>query len=122
MPLLFSYGTLQQPAVQIATFGRSVTGRPDVLPGFGTALVAIADPARAIAAGRSHNVNAVPTGRDEDRLSGTVLDVTDAELVAADGYEAADAYRRMLVTLASGVSAWVYVYAGDGLEDGSRRT
>jgi len=112
MPLLFSYGTLQQPGVQIATFGRTLTGRRDALPGFGTTLVAISDPARAAAAGRSHNVNAVPTGRDDDRLSGTVLEVTEAELAAADGYEAPDAYRRMLVTLASGLRAWVYTYAG----------
>jgi hypothetical protein len=114
MPLLFSYGTLQQPGVQIATFGRTLTGRPDVLPAFGTALVEISDPARAAAAGRSHNVNAVPTGCDDDRLNGTVLEVTEAELATADGYEAPDAYRRLLVTLASGVRAWVYVYAGDG--------
>ena len=120
MPLLFSYGTLQQPDVQICTFGRTLSGRTDVLRGFGTALVAISDPARAAAAGRSHHVNAVPTGRDEDRLRGTVLEVSDAELAAADGYEAADAYRRKLVTLASGAEAWVYVYAGDGPMAGSR--
>jgi hypothetical protein len=114
MPLLFSYGTLQQPGVQIVTFGRTLTGRADALPGFSTALVAISDPTRAAAAGRSHNVNAVPTGRDDDRLNGTVLEVTEAELAAADGYEAPDAYLRRLVTLASGVRAWVYVYVGDG--------
>jgi gamma-glutamyl AIG2-like cyclotransferase len=114
MPLLFSYGTLQQPAVQVATFGRTLAGKPDALPRFGTALVAIPDPARAAAAGRTHNVNAVRTGRDEDQLRGTVLEVSDAELAVADGYEAADAYRRVLVTLASGAAAWVYMYAGDG--------
>ena len=113
MPLLFSYGTLQQPAVQVATFGRTLSGKPDALPRFGTALVAISDPARAAAAGRTHNVNAVRTGRDEDQLRGTVLEVSDAELAAADGYEAADAYQRALVTLASGAAAWVYTYAGD---------
>lgn len=113
MPLLFSYGTLQQPAVQVATFGCTLRGRPDALPRYATQLVPISDPARAAAVGRSHNVNVVPTGRDDDRVHGTALEVTDAELAAADGYEAPDAYRRVLVTLASGVSAWVYRYAPD---------
>ena len=34
MPLLFSYGTLQQPAVQLSTFGRLLQGTPDELLGF----------------------------------------------------------------------------------------
>src|SRR5579871_1487612 len=32
--LLFSYGTLQEKNVQIATFGRELTGRRDALPGY----------------------------------------------------------------------------------------
>jgi hypothetical protein len=31
---LFSYGTLQQPEVQIGTFGRLLTGEPDTLRGY----------------------------------------------------------------------------------------
>ena len=34
MPLLFSYGTLQQQNVQLATFGRLLKGSPDSLVGF----------------------------------------------------------------------------------------
>jgi hypothetical protein len=34
MPLLFSYGTLQQEDVQWSTFGRLLEGEPDELPGF----------------------------------------------------------------------------------------
>ena len=111
MPLLFSYGTLQQPVVQIATFGRILAGRPDLLRGFAPASVPIVDPARARAVGRSHHANAVRTTRDDDRVSGTVLEVTDAELAAADCYEIVDGYSRMLVPLASGVEAWIYVHA-----------
>jgi hypothetical protein len=118
MPLLFSYGTLQQPVVQIATFGRVLTGHPDVLRGFAPALVPIVDPARARAVGRSHHSNAVRTTRNDDRVSGTVLEVTEAELTAADCYEIVDGYRRVLVPLASGVEAWIYVYDGDA--DGNR--
>jgi hypothetical protein len=32
--LLFSYGTLQDRAVQVANFGRLLLGRPDSLPGY----------------------------------------------------------------------------------------
>jgi gamma-glutamylcyclotransferase (GGCT)/AIG2-like uncharacterized protein YtfP len=42
-------------------------------------------------------------------VSGTVFEITDAELAAADRYEQLAAYRRIAVTLASGKRAWVYV-------------
>jgi hypothetical protein len=38
MPLLFSYGTLRDPAVQRATFGRELSGRDDQIPTWSTAL------------------------------------------------------------------------------------
>jgi hypothetical protein len=40
---LFSYGTLQLEAVQMATFGRLLTGTRDVLPGFEEALLEVDD-------------------------------------------------------------------------------
>ena len=43
MPLLFSYGTLQHPDVQHATFGRALHGHADALPGYAPALVRITD-------------------------------------------------------------------------------
>ncbi len=36
MPLLFSYGTLQQEDVQLSTFGRLLQGQRDELLGFET--------------------------------------------------------------------------------------
>ena len=44
MPLLFSYGTLQQEAVQLSTFGRLLHGHPDQLVGFEQSLLKIDDP------------------------------------------------------------------------------
>ena len=44
MPLLFSYGTLQQEAVQISTFGRRLRGEPDELVGFEQSMFRIEDP------------------------------------------------------------------------------
>ena len=42
--LLFSYGTLQDKDVQIASFGRELTGREDALPGYVRRIVPIVDP------------------------------------------------------------------------------
>ena len=54
MPLLFSYGTLQQEHVQVSTFGRRLQGQRDELLGFEPSLVPIADPQVAAASGRTH--------------------------------------------------------------------
>ena len=109
VPLLFSYGTLQEQQVQLSTFGRLLDGRGDELPRFEPSLVRIEDPQIAAALGRTHHANVTFTGRDESCVRGMVFEVTDAELVAADRYEEAAAYVRIVVTLASGKHAWVYV-------------
>jgi hypothetical protein len=113
MPLLFSYGTLQDERVQVATFGRSLRGARDVLPGFERQLVAITDPQVVAVSGLSHHANARYTGLRNHCVDGTVFDVTEAELAAADAYERGSGYTRVPVTLASGVSAWVYVHGKD---------
>jgi gamma-glutamylcyclotransferase (GGCT)/AIG2-like uncharacterized protein YtfP len=64
----------------------------------------------AVATGRTHHANVVPNGRSGSRVSGTVFEVTDAELTAADEYERPASYGRLAVTLASGKTAWVYVH------------
>ena len=43
MPLLFSYGTLQEEDVQRSTFGRLLHGTRDELPGFEQSLARIED-------------------------------------------------------------------------------
>jgi gamma-glutamylcyclotransferase (GGCT)/AIG2-like uncharacterized protein YtfP len=111
MPLLFSYGTLQQGDVQLATFGRLLEGQRDALPAFEPSLVKIQDAAMAAGLGRTHHANVTFTGRPDARVSGTVFDVTDAELAAADEFERPFGYGRIAVTLASGKRAWVYVEA-----------
>ncbi len=42
--LLFSYGTLQQPKVQLATFARKLTGRRDAIVGYELDYLVITDP------------------------------------------------------------------------------
>lgn len=107
MPHLFSYGTLQDPAVQRATFGRLLAGGPDVLPGFALGQVPIVDAALRASTGRAFFDNVTP-GRRDDRVPGMVFVVTDEELALADEYERDADFVRETVTLASGATAWVY--------------
>ncbi|MGO8800571.1 MAG: gamma-glutamylcyclotransferase family protein [Roseiarcus sp.] len=110
MPLLFSYGTLQQEGVQRSTFGRLLKGSADALVGYAQSMVKIEDADVVAKSGKTHHPIVAYTGASEDRVAGTVFEITDAELAAADAYEV-DAYKRALAPLASGRSAWVYVDA-----------
>jgi len=107
---LFSYGTLQTPAVQLATFGRLLAGQPDRLPGYRGELIRIDDPQVVATSGASHHPIVHPTGMARDVVGGTVLRISADELARADAYEVDD-YRRVAVTLASGIEAWVYISA-----------
>jgi len=105
---LFSYGTLRQAQVQMASFGRLLEGSEDVLPGYRLAQLEITDPeVLAKSAARRHPI-AEPSPVDE--VAGMVFEITPAELAAADAYEVSD-YARVAVKLKSGVEAWVYVRA-----------
>jgi len=110
MPLLFSYGTLQNEGVQISTFGRRLVGRADSLPGFDHDEIRIEDPTTARALGRTHHANVKPSKHAGASVAGTQLEVTTDELARADAFEAQFSYRRISVELASGSRAWVYVY------------
>ena len=107
---LFSYGTLQAKGVQIATFGRELTGRPDALPGFVRDLVEIKDHGVVATSGETHHPIVRPSANPRDFVTGTVFAISPAELEAADRYEV-EAYTRVAVRLRSGVEAWVYVAA-----------
>ncbi len=107
--LLFSYGTLQNRNVQIALFGRELSGREDALPGYTRRILNIMAPEVAALTRESHLVTVEPSTNIEHVVYGTVFVITDRELAAADRYEASVGYRRVLVTLRSGDRAWVYV-------------
>ncbi len=109
MVSLFSYGTLQLPAVQLANFGRVLEGTPDALPGYRLKTVRIAVAAVVGLSGSDEHLIVSP-GEPEDSVPGVVLTITEAELAEADAYETDD-YRRTEARLASGATAWVYVEA-----------
>ncbi|MFT4220643.1 MAG: gamma-glutamylcyclotransferase family protein [Microbacterium sp.] len=106
--LLFSYGTLRLPHVQLETFGRVVDGEADVLPGYTVDYVDIDDPRVVSVSGHTVHPILRATGNASDKVVGAALALTEEELDAADEYEV-PAYRRVGVTLASGRFAWVYV-------------
>jgi hypothetical protein len=110
MPLLFSYGTLQLETVQISTFGRPLRGQPDELIGFEQSLLKIEDPLFVAKSGKTHHFIVQFNGRNDSRVSGTVLEISDLELAQADQYEPAG-YKRIPAILASGKQAWVYADA-----------
>lgn len=97
--LLFSYGYLQYKDVQIATFGRELTGRRDSLPGYRRDITD---------AGGVLYYNIEPSSDPTDAVSGTLFEITEQELAAADTYEEDRHYQRIFVTLRSGVQAWAY--------------
>jgi hypothetical protein len=106
--LLFSYGTLQRPDVQLDTFGRLVETEDDVLSGFTVDYAEIDDPRSADPPCPSVQPVVRPTGNALDKITGRVLHLTEDELDAADEYQL-ELYLRSQVRLASGRSAWVYV-------------
>jgi hypothetical protein len=110
MPLLFSYGTLQEEAVQLSTFGRLLRGHPDELIGFELSTLRVQDPAFVAASGKSDHAIVRFDGKNESRVRGTAFDVSEEELAMADRYEPAG-YNRISTTLASGRTAWVFAAA-----------
>ena len=107
---LFSYGTLQLESVQTASFGRLLEGRDDVMPRYRKDVIEITDPDVIRTSGKRFHPIVVPSDDPSDAVEGRVFRITPEELARADRYEVSD-YKRIEVTLRSGLIAWVYVKA-----------
>jgi hypothetical protein len=105
---LFSYGTLQTEAVQLATFGRRLEGTPDALVGYGLTMIRIDDPEFVATSGAAIHRNIQFTGAESDVVEGTILAMTMKELERADSYEPDD-YKRAPAVSRSGTKCWIYV-------------
>jgi hypothetical protein len=108
MENLFSYGTLQTEAVQLATFYRRLEGKPDTLAGYRLIMIRIEDEDFVIKSGAADHRNLQFTGNASDYVEGMAFSVTMKELEQADAYEP-DGYERVSVKLKSGLDAWVYL-------------
>lgn len=107
---LFSYGTLQDPKVQLATYGRLVDGEPDALRGYVLVNFVIDDPHVVSLSGKALHTIARHSGNPADRIPGTLLFLSATELSSSDDYEV-EGYARREVALESGRKAFVYVEA-----------
>jgi gamma-glutamylcyclotransferase (GGCT)/AIG2-like uncharacterized protein YtfP len=95
---LFTYGTLQEEAIQYAHFKRKLDGDHDVLPCY-----KISDEKVANA-----YPNVIYTGNPDDSVAGITYLLTNKELLKADAYEG-QAYHRIEVEVSSGKKAWLYL-------------
>jgi gamma-glutamylcyclotransferase (GGCT)/AIG2-like uncharacterized protein YtfP len=107
---LFSYGTLRKEEVQMVSFGRLLSGTPDALTGYACVQIEIKNAEVVALSGEKFHPVIVETGDPADEVRGTLFLVSEAEIAAADAYEASD-YKRIEVTLKSGRNAWVYAKA-----------
>ena len=110
---LFSYGTLQQREVQLATYGRLLDGSPDTLLGYRLGVLPDRDRDAVRISGTTTHMVVRRTGDPADRVPGIIFLLTPAELAATDKYEGSD-YARAELTLKSGRRAFVYVEPTDG--------
>jgi hypothetical protein len=101
---------LRQSDVQMSTFGRLLNGKNDSMPGYEQTMVEITDPEVIRTSGKRFHPIVHQSADPAARIEGQVFEITAAELIAADSYEVSD-YKRVLVRLTSGISAWVYVKA-----------
>jgi gamma-glutamylcyclotransferase (GGCT)/AIG2-like uncharacterized protein YtfP len=93
---LFVYGTLRDPAVQQAVFGRVVEAVADTLAGYEKGEITL-----------DGTVYGIIRPDAQSQVEGQVIEVTPQELAVIDRYEGDD-YQRFQVTLKSSQRAWVY--------------
>ncbi len=108
MPKLFSYGTLQLPQVQKTLFGRELVGHKDLLRKYRLSDIEITDPEVLALSGQRHHPILEYTGDPQDSVAGSLLELTEEEVLQADSYEVA-AYRRDRLVFASGETAYAYL-------------
>jgi len=112
VPLIFSYGSLREETVQLSVYGRVLRGEPDSLVGWVRTLIAVSKSHKAASLGTTHYANVQRSPQSSASVAGTVLELTEDELTASDGYERDAEYVRVMATLASGRRVWVYVSEG----------
>ena len=108
MEYLFSYGTLRQQNVQLKNFGRLLDGAEDTLKKFILKDLEITDKVVLQVSDKKFHPILSYTGNEKDKVMGTVFKITSDELLKADRYEVDD-YKRVEVTLESGMKSWAYV-------------
>ena len=94
----------------MASFGRLLEGQHDAMPHYRKDMLEITDPEVVRTSGQRFHPVVSRSDNPADAVEGKVFQITPGELAAADRYEVSD-YKRIEVTLKSGLIAWVYVKA-----------
>ncbi len=108
MPLVFSYGNLQQEKVQLHLFGQLLSGEADSLYGYRLARIANTDKTILPNDESEWQYTLLNTADKNSRVDGTLFTLTDHQLNELDANKPRD-YRRMFMTLSSGKRAWVFL-------------
>ena len=98
MERVFSYGTLQDSAIQNKLIGRTLSGTLDGIAGYKLSEIEIDKTIFWIL---------IPDPKSFEIVVGSVYEVSAEELNIFDNYEGIN-YERSLKKLASGTDAWVY--------------
>ena len=91
----------------MALYGREIPTIEDSLPGYNIHWLTITDP-EVIQTSGSDCHPFLRRGTAQDKVLGSRLELSEAELVITDGYEVDD-YERQEVVLSSGIRAWAYL-------------
>ena len=105
---IFSYGTLQKEKTQLELFGRVLKSSSDILSGYKITTIEIKDKSFLSKGEQKQQQTLIISKTKNDKIQGTVLELTKEELLTADKYEP-DNYKRVRVVLDSGKQAWVYI-------------
>ncbi|PXY45803.1 gamma-glutamylcyclotransferase family protein [Flavobacterium hydrophilum] len=103
MEQIFSYGTLQSKEIQMQVFNKLLIGTPDQLAGYKLKDLQIEEEF-----GIEDYFVATPSENPSDAVDGIVYSISSADLAKADQFES-NAYKRVEITLKSGIVAWIYI-------------
>ncbi|MBP4138535.1 gamma-glutamylcyclotransferase family protein [Flavobacterium geliluteum] len=103
MEHLFSYGTLQSKEIQMQVFNKLLTGTPDQLTGYKLKDLKIEEEF-----GMTDYFVATASENSSDKIEGIVFKISSKDLAKADLFES-NAYKRVQITLKSGLVAWIYI-------------
>ncbi len=95
---------MQNKGVQIAIFGREISGHTDTILGYKIELIKINDPEIIKLSGKEYHPILLKS--KNDTVDGMVFEISESELNQSDEYE--KQYKLILVTLKSRSSAFVY--------------
>ena len=89
-------------------FGRKLNGTDEILFGYKLEQLQITDSSVLEKSEQVLHPIALPSNDPNDRVKGTLYEISTEELNQADTYEVSD-YKRIKTTFASGKQGWVYI-------------